>query len=81
MYMIAGIIEAITQTFTGVASAFGTMVVNLFTSLFIQGEGLSNLGAAGICFFAIGLILSVFGTVLGILKIRKRSRRVKRSRK
>lgn len=79
--MIAGIIEAITQTFTGVATSFGTMVVNLFSSLFIQGEGLSNLGAAGICFYSIGLILSVFGTVLGILKIRKRSKRVKRSRK
>lgn len=79
--MLNGIIAAITTTFTGVASAFGTMVVNLFSGLFIKGEGLSELGLAGICFYSIGLILSVFGTVLGILKIRKRSKRVKRSRK
>lgn len=79
--MLNEIIAAITTTFTGVASAFGTMVVNLFSGLFIKGEGLSELGVAGICFYSIGLILSVFGTVLGILKIRKRSKRVKRSRK
>lgn len=73
--MITGIISAITQTFTGVASAFGSMIVSLFTSLFVSSgteEGLSSLGQAGVVFFAIGMIMSVLGTVLSILKIRKR---------
>lgn len=84
--MISGIISAITQTFTGVATAFGTMILNLFTSLFVSSgteEGLSAIGQAGVVFFAIGMIVSVLGTVLGILKIRNRkrgSRRYKRAR-
>lgn len=83
--MISGIISAITQTFTGVAGAFGTMIVNLFTNLFVSSgteEGLSSLGQAGVVFFAIGMIVSVLGTVLGILKIRKRGKgkRTKRAR-
>lgn len=73
--MLSGIITAITTTFTGVATAFGTMIVNLFSSLFVSSgegtEGLSALGQAGIVFFAIGMIVSVLGTVLGILRIRK----------
>ena len=75
--MISGIISAITTTFTGVATAFGTMVLNLFTSLFVSSgteEGLSVLGQAGVVFFAIGMILSVFATVLGILKIKRKGK-------
>lgn len=82
--MISGIISAITQTFTGVASAFGTMILNLFTSLFVSsGEtsGLSVIGEAGIVFFAIGMIVSVLATVLGILKIRRKGKGGKRSRR
>ena len=73
--MITGIISAITQTFTGVAGAFGTMIVNLFTNLFVSSgetEGLSALGQAGVVFFAIGMIVSVLATVLGVLKIRRK---------
>lgn len=83
--MITGIITAITQVFTGVATAFGTMIVNLFNALFVssgESEGLSSLGQAGIVFFAIGMIVSVLATCLGILKIRKGSGKKKaKSRK
>ena len=53
------ILTTFTGALTGFATAVPTAVVNAFDTLFVSGDGISNLAIWGITFLAGGIVLGL----------------------
>lgn len=85
--MVASFFEVLTTAFTTYVPALGSGIYDLFVALFCEVAteggavtGLNALGEIAVSFVGIGIIAGLVATVMGILRLRKRSKRRKAKR-
>ncbi len=57
--MGASIVSTLTTAISGLASGIAETVTTIFDSVFVSGEGLSNIAIWGLCFLAVSFVIGL----------------------